>query len=94
MNCPELYLKCDELCSFRRDDRCHSIYWDKPMSIYDLMSHEELVAYIKTQLKPEPEWSRRQWGYVGQIESQVLHLQKEVHSLLKTKKEGEKYLYE
>ncbi len=34
----------------------------------------------------EPEWTRKQWDTVQQLQGQVLHLQSKVEELLKTKK--------
>lgn len=76
VNCPENHLECDDLCSYRQGDKCHSPYGDLPRSIYDLMTHEELVAYLLKQAQPQPEWSGKQWDTVKQYKAMVLHLQK------------------
>ena len=74
MNCPECHLECDDLCSYHRDSKCHSPYWGEPESIYDLMSHEELIEEVQKSVKQD-EWNRKQWDMVRQLKAQILHLQ-------------------
>ncbi len=81
MNCPELHLECDNLCGYQHDDTCHSPYWNEPKSIFDLMSHRELVEYIKAQVEPQAPWDKKQWDEVTQLKGMVLHLNNKVKEL-------------
>jgi len=91
MDCPESHLECDSLCSYRQDDKCYSPYWGKPESIYNLMSHEELIREIKKSVR-QPEWDQKQWDIVEQyvnrtryLESKILQLRVELEAELQAK---------
>ncbi len=87
MNCPEGHYSC-EGCRYHDYETC--VQTGEPVSIFDLMTHQELIDYIKDKVQPMPEWSRRQWGELQQVKAGYLHLEHKLTELQAKKKETEK----
>ncbi len=94
MNCPESHLECDDLCEYRRDDKCHSPYWSSPVSIFDLMTHGELVVYLLKHNRPQPEWTGKQWDAVQQGKALTLHLQDKLNEHIDKGKKAKRSKYD
>jgi len=42
---------------------------------------------IQEEVKEEPEWSKRQWGFVRQLEARLLHTEQKMMEIRAKKKE-------
>ena len=82
-NCPLGHFEC-EFCQYKIGDTCTQSGIE--VSIYDLMTHAELVTELTKQLKL-PGWSKRQWGFVRQLEARIIHFEHKLMELQAKKKQ-------